>query len=180
MPCHNIKIIISSRLFAFSTFQSSNKFRTNFYLSFLCDLFRIFVFPPSLSRVCAGVCVCIYTHPSNTHWVYFDMFPIISLSCLQTLILSLRNDALAANRISIIFISTCRSLARRVHRHATRKGTEYLIELERISGSSTLRSSCCCSLKKEFLTSLNCRLTTHTLLHSSSSSSSSSWCRRRR
>lgn len=32
--CYNIKIIISSRLFAFSTFQSSNKFRTNFLFIF--------------------------------------------------------------------------------------------------------------------------------------------------
>lgn len=78
---YNIKIIISSRLFAFSTFQSSNKFRTNFYLSFLCDLFRIFVFS-LFFRTCVNVCVIhmflcctasIYIFIQHAKSLYFDM-----------------------------------------------------------------------------------------------------------
>lgn len=41
---NNIKIIISSRLFAFSTFQSSNKFRTNFIYLFYVICFSGYLF----------------------------------------------------------------------------------------------------------------------------------------
>ena len=59
--CYNIKIIISSRLFAFSTFQSSNKFRTNFlFIFFMWSVSDICFFLRSFSQY--HVCMRFGTH----------------------------------------------------------------------------------------------------------------------
>lgn len=86
---NNIKIIISSRLFAFSTFQSSNKFRTNFIY-----LFYVICF--------SGVFVFLHLHLIST-----------TLSCTHHLCEAERKNYLLNTHIG--FILTC-SLSLRVYR----------------------------------------------------------------